>query len=144
MDLSTAHEAARLEACRLPALQASLALLVEDTRRAAVAFYGTVRPAPGADPGGAAVVTVQLDASPGSINTTLKQIELTVPVEGQVTGADPTTGTEVLWARITDGTGSWWADCSVSDQAGGGEFKLASTTLQNGAFLRVSSAVFQG
>lgn len=144
MDRSTKHEDARLEACRIPALEASLALL--DLNAAAkIDFYPLPRPEiPGTTPEDAPVVSVPLAANAGTVNEELFQIQLTVPVEGQITGADPETGTEVGWAQIVDGDGDWWGDVSVSDEFGTGEIKLQTTTLYNGAFCRLTSAVFQG
>lgn len=144
MDRSTKHSDARLEAQRLPALNASLALLVEDTTPATIALYGTVKPTPGDPPGADPVVTFTLSATAGTVDTDLKQIQLAVPIEAQITGADPTTGTEVLWGRIFDGAGDWWGDATVSDESGSGEIKLQTTALFNGAFCRLTSGIFQG
>lgn len=144
MDRSPAHEAARLAACRLPALNASLALLGQNTAAATLAFYGTTRPTPGDPPGDDPLVTLTLSASAGTVNDSLFQLQLTVPIEAQITGADPVTGTVAVWARVTDGSGAWWGDASVSDEAGSGEIKLQTTLLYNGAFCRLTSAIFQG
>lgn len=144
MDLSQKHLDARAEQCRLPALQASLALLVRDTQAAAIELYATARPAPGGAAGGMPVAVVLLSEAPGSINTTLKRIELTVPLDGQVTGADSALGSSPTWARISDGAGAWWADCSVSDLAGAGEIQLTQLPLYNGSTVRITAANFQG
>lgn len=144
MDLSTAHDSARTEASRLPALTASLALLAENTQRATIALYGTARPAPGADAGGAPIVTLALAAAAGSLDPETHRLTLTVPQEAEVTGAAEPDGTDALWARITDGSGAWWADASVSETAGAGEITLPDVTLRNGAFCRLTEAVFQG
>lgn len=144
MDRSTKHTDARIAAQRLPALAASLALLVKDTATATLAIYGTVRPDPGDPPGDDALVTLSLADSAGAVNEELFQIQIAVPLEGQILGAAETTGTDALWARITDGAEDWWGDCSVSDEAGAGEIKLQTTLLYNGAFCRLTSAVFQG
>ncbi len=92
----------------------------------------------------APLVAIAMNAVAGTVNEGLFQIQLAVPVEGQITGADLGSGTETTWARIYDGSGDWWGDGSVSDEAGSGEIKLQTTLLYNGAFARLTSAVFQG
>ena len=144
MDRSPKHSDARLEAQRIPALNASLALLIEDTQRATIALYGTAKPTPGDPPGADPVVVFTLSAAAGTVDTGLKQVRLTVPIEAQVAGAAESTGTEVLWGRIFDGAGDWWGDATVSDESGSGEIKLQTTTLYNGAFCRLTSGIFQG
>lgn len=154
MDLSTAHSAARNLAVRIPALQASLDLLVGDaSNRAHVALYATTRPAPGAAAGDSPIVSVSLSAAAGTVHAPSYQLRLDVPLEGQITGADPATGSVPLWARISGPTGDWWADASVTAEGGGGELQLVATgtesgspvvRLYNGAFARLSSFVFQG
>lgn len=256
MDLSTAHNNARIAACRLPALNASLALLVQpdagQPERSRIALYGTAKPAAGLPPsvfgavaesgttaydeatypiennagtiaqtwtititdhatgafkldgstlgadvatgnlnadfapvnpaggvyftlratgwGGTAatndtltftvtladpIVALPLSAAAGAVDAGLFQIQLDVPVEAQITGADPAAGTIPLWARIADYTGAWWADATVSVVGDGGEIQLDQTgtegspavpvvRLFNGAFARLTSAVFQG
>lgn len=144
MDLSPQHEAARIAACRLPALTASLARLAENTQRATIALYGTARPTPGDPPGADPVVILPCSARFGVIDDELFQIQMDVPIEAQVTGADPVDGTDAVWGRIFDGSGNWWGDISVSDQSGTGELKLISLRQYNGEFSRVQSGVFQG
>lgn len=158
MDLSTAHEAARILVCRIPALEASLALLAydpEETERSTIALYGTTRPTPGDPPGDDPIVVLPLSAAAGTIDEELYQIQLAVPIEAQITGADPDDGTIPLWARIFGPLGDWWADASVSIAGDGGEIQLDQTGLEgdpeepvvrlfNGAFCRLTSAVFQG
>lgn len=139
MDLSTAHAAARDAAARLPALQASFDLLDVGAGTASIVFYAAPRPEPGEAPTGDALATILLADGAGTLDAQAFQIVLTVPVEGQVT-----TGGDAAWARVLDNTGAWWADCSVSDDGGSGEIKLASVTLAAGAFVRLTSAVFQG
>ncbi|MCC4116342.1 hypothetical protein LLG90_13360 [Aromatoleum toluclasticum] len=139
MDLSTAHTTARNAAARLPALQASFDLLDSGAAAPYVEIYGTARPAAGGAPGGSPLVTVTMSNPPGTVDGALFRIVLTVPIEGQIALAG-----DALWARIYDGAGAWWADCSVSDEAGSGEIKLQIITLAVGAFVRITSAVFQG
>lgn len=145
MDISTKHDNAVIAACRIPALNARLALLeAQNPDSAQIDFYSAPRPDPGDTPTGDLVVSLVLGATAGSVDTDLFQIQLTVPVEAQITGADAETGTMVTWARILDGDGDWFADVSVSDEAGAGEIKLQTTLLYNGAYCRLTSAILQG
>lgn len=145
MDLSTKHENAVIAACRLPALYARLALLASAVApNAYMEYYGTVRPAPGADPGGSPLATLALSATAGTVTEELFQIQIDVPLETQITGADPATGTDVVWARIYDGEGDWWADVSVTDEDGDGEVKVVNIRFYNGEFARLTSFVIQG
>ncbi|MCK9993728.1 MAG: hypothetical protein Dbin4_02248 [Alphaproteobacteria bacterium] len=139
MDISTAHTTARNTAARLPALQASSDLLDSGTAAPYIELHPAPRPAAGDPPAGAALVTIPMANPPGTIDTGLVRIVLTVPAEGQIA-----VGGDAFWARIYDGAGAWWADASVSDEAGTGEIKLQSVTLQAGAFARITSAYFQG
>lgn len=144
MDLSPNAVNTRLAACRIPALTALLGLLNASPHSGAIQFYSSPRPDAGATPAGTLVVAIPLPATAGSVNSGLYQIQLTVPIEAQITGADSGTGTTVTWARVLDGAGAWFADVSVSDEAGSGEIKLQTTLLYNGAYCRLTSAVFQG
>lgn len=146
MDISPKHDAARVEASRLPALNASMALLVEDTQRARIELYGAPIPASPGDPPDTAplLATITLAATPGTVNAETLELELTTPIEAQISGANAETGTDILWARIHDGAGDWWTDASVSLTDGGGEVQLDSVTALNGAFVRLTSVVFEG
>ena len=145
MDISTKHSDARVAACRIPALEASLALLeLENPDPAHIDIYSDPVPSPGATPTGDLLVSIPLPSSAGTVDTDLFQIQLTAPFEAQITGANPSTGTAATWARMIDGDGDWFADCSVSDEAGSGEIKLQTTTLYNGAYCRITSGIFQG
>lgn len=146
MDISTKLANAQAAAARIPVLNACLTLLeVQDPDPARIEFYSDPAPStPGDPPTGDLVVTLPLNSSAGSVDTDLFQVQLTVPIEGQITGADPALGTAVTWARIVDGEGDWFADVSVSDEAGSGEIKLQTTTLYNGAYCRLTSAILQG
>ena len=144
MDLSAKHAAARLAAQRLPALHASLALLTRSSQAATIALYGTPRPVPGDPPGGAALATLALATAAGGVDEERFQIVLETPIEGRVSGADPATGTEALWARVTDGAGDWWGDGSVSESGGAGELQFDTTRLLQGATVRLISGLFQG
>lgn len=159
MDISPAHQSAVEAATRVPALHARLALLQQaDTGspgRGSVALFGGTRPAPGEAPGSSPVVTMLMTATAGTIDEQLVQLALDAPLEGQNTGADPDTGTIPTWARIYTPAGAWWADVSVSVEGGGGEIQMVATgtegnpatpvvRLFNGAFARLTSAIFQG
>lgn len=145
MDLSDKASDAQTAACRIPALTALLALLeLQAPDLAHLDFYPAPRPDPGDTPAGSVVVAVELAATAGEVDTDLFQIQLTVPLEAQITGADPANGATVTWARLVDGDGDWFADVSVSDEAGSGEIKLQTTLLYNGAYCRLTSAIFQG
>lgn len=145
MDISTKHENAVIAACRIPALQARLALLNANTVNAQIDFYPAgAWSTPGDTPSESVVVSIPLAATAGTVDTDLFQIQLAVPIEAQIDGADPGTGTEVALARVLDGDGDWWADMSVSDEAGSGEIQLQDVLLFNGAYCRMISAVMQG
>lgn len=133
MILSPAHLAARDAAARLSALQASLDLLDAGTGQATIEIL---------DATDAVLVAVPVADGVGTIDAQAYQIILTVPIEAQVAAA----GTPAS-ARVKDNTGAVWADgITVSDDApeSTGQIKLASMSLQAGAFVRLTSAVFQG
>lgn len=134
MILSPAHAAARTEAARLPALQASFARLTDTPGPARIEIYDD------ADPGaGDVLVVIEMASGIGSIDEGQVRINLTAPIEGQIIK----TG-EALSARIFDGTEAWWADATVSNTSGSGEIKLQDTALVVGAIARLTSAHFQG
>lgn len=156
MDISPAHEAARIEASRLPALYASLELLRQPDPQgptATLEIYGTARPPAGGPPGGAPIVTLSLVSTAGAIDDELIELRLATPISAQITGADENTGTIPIWARINCPDGSWWSDCSVTVDGGGGELQMPQTgteggepvaRLFNGATALITSAVFRG
>jgi len=156
MDKSTAHTDARVAAIRVPAMNASLALLVASGPTgpfATVSLYGTAKPAPGDPPGAAPIVTINLTETAGVVDTDLFQIKLDAPVEGQIDGADPTLGTIPLWGRVSDPAGAWWGDVTVTVEGSGGEIQVEQTGIENsvpvarlynGAFCRLTSMTFQG
>lgn len=133
MNLSAAHQAARVAAARLPALGASFALLDSGAGQARIDIL---------DADDVVLASVPIANGVGSIDEPGYRIVLTVPIEGQIT----TAGTPTHAAVYTN-TGALWADgLTVSDDApeSTGDIKLASTTLHAGAFVRIASAVFQG
>lgn len=145
MDISTKHANAVIAACRIPALQARLALLDANTANAQIDFYPAgAWSTPGDTPSASVVASIPLASTAGTVDTDLFQIQLAVPIEAQIDGADPVSGTEVALARVLDGDGDWWADLTVSDEAGSGEIKLIDTLLMNGEYARLVSAVVQG
>ena len=156
MDISPAHEAARVEASRLPALYASLELLKQADPQgpgATIEIYGTARPVAGDLPGGTPIVTLEMARTAGTIDDDLIELRLSTPISEQITGADPATGTIPTWARINSPDGTWWSDVSVTVDGGGGEIEMPQTgeengspvaRLFNGATALISSAVFRG
>jgi hypothetical protein len=131
MNLSAPHLAARDAAARLPALQASLDLLDAGAGQATIEIL---------DATDAVLVAIPVAEGVGTIDAQAYQIILAVPIEAQIA----TAGTPDH-AIIYDNTGAVWADgVTVSDEAGSGEIKLASMSLQAGAFCRLTSAVLQG
>lgn len=133
MQLSAAHLAARAAAARLPALEASLALLDSSYGRARIELL---------DAGAAVLASVWMQDGAGSVDVDTYQIVLTTPMEGAVAA-----GGEPVAARILDATGALWADgLTVSDDAPAstGDIRLASISLTPGHFVRITSAVIQG
>jgi hypothetical protein len=132
-------------AARIPVLNARLARLNQDTDLSKIEIRSGVMPATPEDTAtGDLLVTITLSAAPGTVDEELFQIQLITPIEAQITGADPTNGTTATWARIYNGVGGVFYDGSVSDEAGAGDIKLQTTLLYNGAYCRLTSAVFQG
>jgi len=145
MAMSLTHIAAREAACRIPALNASRTLLNQNTHLSKIEIRSGAMPDTPEDTAtGDLLVTLTLGATPGTVNEGLFQIQLTTPIEAQITGADPADGTTATWARIYDGMGGVFYDATVSDEAGSGEIKLQTVLLYNGAYARLTSAVFQG
>ena len=131
MNLSTAHAAARAAAARLPALQASFDLLDGGAGRARIDFLSAEN---------TVLAALQLRDGAGIIVPETFQIQITVPVEVQITA----TG-EATQAKVYDNAGSLWAtDLSVTNLSGSGEIKLSDTMLREGSFVRLVVATFQG
>lgn len=163
MDQSPAHTAAVAAAVRAPALAARLAMLAQGAALtpARIDLYATTRPVPGESAGADALVSINFTARAGVVTDVMVEtvrsvnLEIDTPIEGQVMGADPATGSIPLWARILSPTGDWWADVSVSVEGGDGEVQLTATgqegdppvpvaRLFSGAFARLSSFVIAG
>lgn len=131
MNLSTPHAAARDAAARLPALQASFDLLDTGAGQARIDILDALD---------TVLVSIPIADGVGTLDAQAYQIILTTPIEAQIAVADTPDH-----AVIYDNTGAVWADgVTVSDELGSGEIKLASMSLQAGAFCRLTSAVFQG
>lgn len=137
---SDKHEDARIQACRVPALQASLDLLVERGEKAKLLLFDGTQPAAG-EGGTTPIVTIELSSGVGSVNEALRQINLDIPVEGSAITNSPVT---LTWCRITDGDGDWWGDFSVSESGGGGEIIVTKTLVDDGDVCRLVKATFQG
>ncbi|ERS12523.1 hypothetical protein Q673_02595 [Marinobacter sp. EN3] len=133
LTLSPAHQAARQEAARLPALQASYDLLIATPGEAVVQLFD------GAPDTGTLIAELAMPADVLTLDTENVLIQTTTAIEGQVT----TAGTADS-ARILDGAGAWWGDATVSDENGAGDIKLQDNALQAGAFARITSATFAG
>ena len=133
LTLSPDHDLARQEAARLPALQASHALLIASPGEAVVQLFE------GTPDTGTLVAELAMPAESLEVDAPAFQIKTTAAVEGQVSTAGI-----VDSARILDGAGAFWADATVTDEDGSGDIKLQTTDLQAGAFARITSAVFQG
>lgn len=131
MQLSAAHLAARNAAARLPALQASFDLLDSGAGQARIDILDALD---------TVLVSIPIVDGVGTLDAQAHQIILTVPIEAQIA-----TGGTADHAVIYDNAAAVWADAvTVSDEAGSGEIKLATTSLQAGAFCRLTDAVFQG
>lgn len=163
MDQSTEHTNVVAEAIRAPAQQARLDMLAqgEAANPARLELFATEKSAPGGPAGADPVVRIDLSPTAGVVIDEMVdevrsvRLELDAPIEGQVTGADPATGSIPLWGRFYTPAGDWWADVTCSVAGGGGELQLASTgnegdppvpvaRLFNGAYARVSSFVITG
>lgn len=146
--IPSSHHNAVLDAVRVPALNARLALLTTPVNPPTIEFYANPLPDPWDSgiptPAPTPVATLTMAAGVGSVDEALVQIQFVVPIEAQVDGADPSTGTTVTWAAIYDGDGVLWAYGTASDANGSGDFKLQEVLLLQGAFARLTSAVIQG
>lgn len=152
MNQSPAHTSAVYEAVRAPAMQARLALLVQGAAAnpSRIDLYADPQPAtPGDAVVAPALVSIELSAAAGTVvDETIENVRgvrlvLDTPIEGQVTGADPTTGSVPTWGRIVGPTGAWWADVTVSVVGGAGEIQIDATT-QEGEPPAPVARLFQG
>lgn len=131
MTPSPAHAAALLEALRLPAIVARRDLLETGSGDITIDLY------PDGDP--IAPLASIIQDAPTTLNEGGLRIEFDAGVEGLIVANGVAT-----WCRISNRAGDWWADGTVSDEAGDGDIKLSTTSLGVGAFVRLSSAIIQG
>lgn len=143
MNITETHEDFVLEAVRVPAANASLFLLDkgEAVNPSTIELY--------ANPLDPPLVIIPMTARAGVVEDveieTVRHVRIVIdtPIEGQVIGAASETGSVPVLAVFKMPDGTEWGDCTVSDEAGAGELKMASDTLFNGAFARINSAVFE-
>jgi len=127
--LSTAHAAERAAA----AIAATLAKLNSGVLGAIIPLYDTVRPANGAAESATPLAVITLDKPAGTITDGVLTLTLPPDVLIDVTGI-------AVWARIIVDSGIV-LDCDVTDVAGTGMIKLASTQLYAGGTVRLASGV---
>lgn len=117
-------------------LRGTLANLERGAGPARLRIYPSPRPALASDaPGVAPLAEFVLLDPPGEV--TGNELVLSLPPDAVVLA----NGTAV-WARFVTGEGNNSTDCDVSDPAGSGEVKVASTSLVVGGSVRVVSAKF--
>lgn len=101
-----------------------------------ILIYDSARPA-----NGAAITTetllvdVPLLDPPGTVGS--NKLSITTPPDALILASGI-----AAWARVINGDGSHAIDCDVTDIAGAGPIKMASTTLYAGGIARILSAEF--
>ncbi len=156
--LSNDHAEERLQACRLPAMQATLDRLTGAGEVVStIVLYDNETPTA---PAAVALVSIPLTAAVGTINVyntdpqnpTITLV-VTAPREALVTGADPSTGTGPLGATVFDPAGVRVMDLTVSLTGAGGEVQMEPNVeegglpvvrLFNGSLARLTSISFGG
>lgn len=103
-------------------LEAVVTFLALGADAAWAEIYGTARPANGADPGGAPLVSIPLLEPVGTVAGAV--LTITPPESAMIS----VTGTAV-WARFVNGDGAPAWDCDVSEEGGSGEVWLDSVQL---------------
>ena len=103
-------------------LEAVVTFLALGTGAARVDIYGTLRPANGADSGGAPLVSIPLLEPVGTVAGGV--LTITPPESAMIS----ITGVAV-WARFVNGNGAPAWDCDVSEEGGPGEVWLDSVQL---------------
>ncbi|GAA3562047.1 hypothetical protein [Marinobacter xestospongiae] len=131
--LAPTHQAARQQASRLPALMASSELLVSGPGPALIQLFS------GDPDSGSRLADIAMPADA----LVLDQAALQIQGAGIIEGVVMVEG-QAEHARILDGAGNWWADASVSEEAGDGDIRLQTTTLQLGAYAQITSIVIGG
>lgn len=131
--IDTAHRNLRLAATK--------SLIDEGVTGGVLHLYATARPATGAAPGAAPLVSILLTLPCGTVSS--GSLSLTRANSG---GDMITVSGIATWGRLVSGLGSLVADGDVSDSAGGatGDFKLAGasgTQLYAGGYVVLSSAI---
>ncbi|NJD63910.1 MAG: hypothetical protein FIB00_01470 [Chloroflexi bacterium] len=100
-------------------LEAVVTFLAQGSGAAHADIYGTLRPANGADPGGAPLVSIPLLEPAGTVASAV--LTITAPESAMIS----VTGTAV-WARFVNGDGAPAWDCDVSEEGGPGDVWLDS------------------
>lgn len=103
-------------------LDAVVTFLALGSGAARIDIFGTVRPANGADPGGAPLVSIPLLEPVGIVAGAV--LTITPPESAMIS----VTGTAV-WARFVNGDGAPAWDCDVSEAGGPGEVWIDSVQL---------------
>ena len=115
-------------------LEAVVTFLALGNGAARVDIYGTARPANGADPGGASLVTITLLEPVGTVAGGI--LTITPPESAMIS----VTGTAV-WARLVNGNGAPAWDCDVSEEGGLGEVWLDSVQLFAGGRATITAGM---
>ncbi len=115
-------------------MEAVVTFLALGNGAARVDLYGTTRPANGADPGGAPLVSVALLEPVGTVAGGI--LTITPPESAMIS----VTGTAV-WARIVNGNGAPAWDCDVSEEGGPGEVWLDSVQLFAGGRATITAGM---
>jgi hypothetical protein len=156
--ISSDHAEQRLQACRLPALNATLTRLTGGSgAHSTLVLYDHLDPE---DPTATALVSIPLAESVGSIVTDDTDpadpdiaLVFTTPVEAQVTAADEEEGSIPLSAAIFDPSDDLVMTLTLSLTGDGGEVEMEPNTeedsspvvrLYNGALARITSIAFEG
>lgn len=115
-------------------LESVVTFLALGNGAARVDIYGTVRPANGADPGGAPLVTIALLEPVGTVAGGV--LTITPPESAMIS----VTGTAV-WARFVNGNDAQAWDCDVSEVGGPGEVWLDSIQLFAGGRATITAGM---
>ncbi len=124
-EVSERHNALRLAA--------TFADLSTGLGRASVLVYSGAKPAVGGVPVGGLLATIVLDAVPGAMVAGVLQLAITDVPAVVASGA-------AVWCRMLNGAGDLVGDGDVTDMAGAGVLRLATTTLIEGYTLDIVSA----
>ena len=128
LEISSAHNDYRLGG--------TLAHLNLGSGAARVRLYPAPRPALGAAPAGAMLTEIGLTNPAGTVSG--GALTLTPAADGMNVA-----GGVAAWGRVVNGNGDLSFDCTVTDLAGTGEIKMATTTLVLGGAARITSAVLR-